>query len=161
MICCWCLCCPKKSQTSICLKPVISTFQQIFCTQHCYALQLAPKYFSETGFYVFKSFNLALLFCLSFTIHIGSDEDLWRGVLDLIVFSQIKATESSGPSWNRNPSNLRGSGSWMCLQALGTAMNWIQHTCSSIPSHTSFTSEEDQRSVCRRLPNVSCFVLLF
>lgn len=70
-----------------------------------------------------QSFNLALLFCLSFTIHIGSDEDLWRGVLDLTAISQIKAMESSGLSRTRNPADLRGSGSQMCLQALGTAAN--------------------------------------
>lgn len=99
------------SQTSICLKPVISTSQQLLCSQHCCVLQLTPKYFSETGFCALKSFNLALLFCLSFTIHIGSDEDLWRGVLDLTVMSQIKAMESSGLSRTRNPADLRGRGS--------------------------------------------------
>lgn len=74
VICCWCWCWPKKSQTSICLKPVISTFRQIFCAQHCCVLQLAPKYFSETEFCVLKSFHLALLLICPFTIHIGSLE---------------------------------------------------------------------------------------
>lgn len=128
-ICCWCRCWPKMSQTSICLKPVISTLQQILCSQHCCVLQLTPKYFSKTGFCALKSFNLALLFCLSFTIHIGSEEDLWRGVLDLTVTSQIKAMESSGLSRTRNPADLRESGSRMCLQALGTAANWIRRAC--------------------------------
>lgn len=88
------------------------------------------KYFSETRFCVLKSFNLTLLFCLSFISYWFRCGALERGI-GYYCDQTNKSNEKSGPSWTWNPADMRGISSCKCI-CRPLAQLWTEY---SIPAN--------------------------